>query len=503
VVLLVASIIFYALMEFRALYYIVFTICSIFFCGKYIQSRHTVQANLFAGKDKEWLSQNRKQYTEQFDRQRKLALAIGLFSNFGILFALKYLNFVMELLNSLVSGFWQVSFPGINWLLPIGLSFYTFMATGYLIDVYRKKYPAEQNIAKLALFVSFFPQLVQGPIGRYDHLAPQLFKPHKFEYQQFTDGLKLMGWGFVKKLLIADILAPFVNVIIHDQAAQGSTVAVGIIMSMIRLYADFSGGIDVSRGVAQCMGIEMAENFRRPYFATSMSNYWRRWHITLGAWMKDYLLYSITFSRGFFKLQKFLRTRLGNYAGKIIPTCLCMFFTFFVVGIWHGGNTKYLFFGFYNGTLIALGILAQPLTDRLCAKITGFTPENKLRHVLAICRTLVLVFIGRCIATADDFSHGYSLLKTIVSDLFSPSTQLLLRNNLKSYGIGLQTIVLLIPPLMIFLFISLLQENGVRIRHSFAKKPIVLRWAVYYFAIFYILLFGSLTQVGGFIYAQF
>jgi len=503
VVLLTASFIFYAILDIKALIYVIYSICSIYFCGIMISFLHNAQAELFENKDKSWLLKRKKEYINKFNFYKKIILNIGLLSNFGILAALKYFNFFTGLFNSFFSRIFDISIPGVNWLLPIGISFYTFQAIGYLIDVYRNKYQAEKNIAKLALFISFFPQIMQGPIGRYDHLGHQLFSPHKFSYKMFTNGIKLMGWGFFKKLLIADILSPYIGRILNDDSAIGITVITGIVMYMLQIYADFSGGIDVSRGMAECMGIKLDENFRRPHFAVSISDYWRRWHITLGAWMKDYLLYSITFSKGFSKLQKFSRKKLGNYLGKLLPTCIAMFFVFIVVGIWHGAAIKFLFFGFYNGSLIALGILTKPFIEKILNKLPGNLTKSNFIKVLAIIKTLILVAIGKCYSIANGFLHGCRLIKRTLNGLLSYSNWKSLTDNLNKYRFSKEKIIQLIIPLVTFLIISILQENGINIRESFAKKPLVLRWAVYYLAVTYILVFSELANIGVFLYALF
>ena len=503
IVLLSLSFIFYALMDFKAIIYIVLTISTVFFCAKLIHFIHKTQAELFNNCSKEWLMENRQKVKKKYDSQRKIILVICLVFNFGILAVLKYFNFFTRIFNSIFLNRFNISIPGVNWLLPIGISFYTFQSIGYIIDVYRKKYKAEGNIAKLALFISFFPQIIQGPIGRYDHLAPQLFASHKFDPEKFANGLKLIFWGFIKKLLIADVLSPFVAKILNDNGAEGITITTGVIMGMIQLYADFSGGIDVSRGIARCMGIEIAENFKRPYFAISLSDFWRRWHITLGTWMRDYLFYEITFSKLFFKLQKNLRKWFGNYIGKILPSCFAMTFIFIIVGLWHGAAVKWIIFGFYNGFFISLGILFQPVTDKLRTLIKRNIVRYKIFNIMCVFKTLVLVFFGRCIAGPGGFLQGWSFIKRIVISMFSPSTWLLLPLYLKKYNFGTEQIILLFPPVAVLLTVSLLQENGIVIRNFSNKVPLVFRYGFYCFFICYILFFAKLVDVGVYLYGQF
>ena len=210
----------------------------------------------------------------------------------GILVVVKYLNFMLGVADSVVGLFTDgVSISGISILVPLGISFYTFMSIGYIIDIGKGKYEAERNIGKLALFVSFFPSVIQGPINRFDDMGRQLFEGHKLEYDNLKYGAQLMMWGFFKKLVIADRVAPFVGTIFSSgyEKYSGTALFVGVLGYAVQIYADFSGGIDIASGAAQMLGILMPKNFERPYFSETLAEYWRRWHITLGAWMREYV----------------------------------------------------------------------------------------------------------------------------------------------------------------------------------------------------------------------
>ena len=211
--------------------------------------------------------------------------------NIGMLAVVKYTNFVIHNINGILEvagsgsrlSFWDIA-------LPMGISFYVFQTMGYAIDVYQGKYRAEENFFKLARFVSFFPQLIQGPISRFDHLAKSLYEPHSFHGKTVAFGLQRILWGFFKKLVIADRLVVAVNTIIGDTASyRGIWVFVGMLFYALELYADFTGGIDITIGVAQTMGISVTENFIRPYFSKNIKEYWNRWHITMGSWFTDYI----------------------------------------------------------------------------------------------------------------------------------------------------------------------------------------------------------------------
>ena len=202
--------------------------------------------------------------------------------------------------------------PALNLVLPLGISFYTFQSMGYLIDVSNGKYPAEKNPFRFALFVSFFPQLIQGPIARYDQLGAQLAAEHRFDMTNIHRGLLLMLWGFFKKKVIADRALILVNEVFGNQAQYGGAViVVGVLFYSLQQYCDFSGGIDLVAGIAELFGIRLAPNFKRPYFSVSLGDFWRRWHISLGAWMRDYVFYPFALTRPMAKLSKAAKTRFG------------------------------------------------------------------------------------------------------------------------------------------------------------------------------------------------
>lgn len=227
-------------------------------------------------------------------RKKKAVLIVSLLINFGLLVLLKYNDYFPGLKEFLT---------GIGILLPLGISFYTFQSVGYLIDVFRGKYAPERNFFRFALFVSFFPQLVQGPISRFDDLAKQLYEPHRFSYERMVSGVELMLFGYFKKLVVADRINILVSFIFENYTERnGLYILFAGVLYCIQIYSDFSGGMDIAIGIAEIIGISLPQNFERPYFAKTLSEYWRRWHITLNQWLRDYLFYPISLSKLFVKL---------------------------------------------------------------------------------------------------------------------------------------------------------------------------------------------------------
>ena len=268
-VLLAASVFFYAVAGYKYAFFILFTTLSTYLIALWISRVSDHSKKLLKEKKKEWDREQKKRYKNRVKVQKRLIMTLALLINFGILAFLKYYGFFAGSLNDLLGSF-KVSFslPTLKLFLPLGISFYTFQSMGYIVDVYREKTEAQRNPFKLLLFVSFFPQIIQGPISIYDQLAKQLFEPHDFNFTRMRHGMELILWGFFKKLVIADRAYILIGAVEKDYAQYGgTTLTFTILLYALQLYADFSGGIDISRGVAQIFGIDMIDNFKRPYLS--------------------------------------------------------------------------------------------------------------------------------------------------------------------------------------------------------------------------------------------
>ncbi len=282
--LLLTSYIFYAYAGIHYLLFILFTTVTTYLIGNRIQKIHDKQSE-YIKENKSTLSrEDKKQYKATMKSKRWKWLLLCLFLNIGLLCVLKYTDFVIANINTILNhagASKELTF--FKFILPMGISFYTFQTMGYIIDVYRGKYPPEKNICKLALFVSFFPQMVQGPISRFDDLSVSLFESHKVNWKTISFGLQRILFGYFKKLVIADRILVAVNAIIRNpEEKTGVYVLVGMVFYAIELYCDFTGGIDITIGIAEVLGIKVKENFERPFFSKSIEEYWRRWHITMG-----------------------------------------------------------------------------------------------------------------------------------------------------------------------------------------------------------------------------
>jgi len=425
--------------------------------------------------------------------------------NVLVLGIVKYLNFGISSLNSVFSLFrFDASIPLVNIIVPLGISFYTFASIGYVIDVGRGKCDAEKNIGKFALFVSFFPSIIQGPINRYDDVGRQLTEPHRFSYENLTYGAQLIIWGFFKKLVIADRVAVIANKVFIPEVDKftGTVHFLAMVAYAIQVYCDFSGGIDIARGAAQMLGINMPQNFERPYFSTSISEYWRRWHITLGGFMRDYVFYPIMLSKFVTKAGKLARTRLGSHAAKVVPSAITSFVVFFLVGIWHGANWHYVAFGLYNATVVAGGVAFGPLFQKLTEKLHIRTDVFSWK-LFQIIRTFLVAGVGKVIAHSWSFLTSLKTLKKMATE-FTPWT--FTDGTLFKLGLNQSEMFILFVGLLVLLTVSILQERGVKMRETIARQNIVFRWCVYIVAIFVVILFGVYGKqynAKDFIYAAF
>ena len=322
VVLLIGSYAFYAFVCLRYMGFIVITTLTTYFGARGMDAMTARMEQTVAAHKQDWEREERKAYKKRCKSRRKALMIAILLLNFGILAVLKYYNFFAESMETLFASVGlTVSLGHIGLLLPLGISFYTFQSMGYVLDVYREKVPAERNVGKLALFVSFFPQIIQGPIGVYDQLAHQLYDEHKYNFDNIRYGAELILWGFFKKLVIADRAVGMIHTVAGAYTDYAGTyVLLAALVYALQLYADFSGGIDISRGVAQMFGITMGENFRRPYFSRTLTEYWHRWHISLGDWLRNYLFYPLSISKAFLNWGRHAKQHLGNHIGKVLPT---------------------------------------------------------------------------------------------------------------------------------------------------------------------------------------
>jgi len=425
VLLLLASYFFYACWDWRFLFLLVFSTLLDYYTGIKMTESKT-------------------------KRVKKIWLVISIVINLGFLGIFKYYNFFAESFAEAIShlGF-NVNPWSLNVILPVGISFYTFHGLSYVLDIYNDKIKAERNFIDYSVFVSFFPLLVAGPIERATHLLPQIKKPRTFDYANAVNGLKQILWGLFKKMVIADQCAEYVNIIFASpESLGGSTLVLGAILFAFQIYGDFSGYSDIALGTARLFGIDLLRNFAYPYFSRNIAEFWRRWHISLSSWFRDYLYIP-----------------LGGSKGTMWIKVRNVFIIFLVSGFWHGANWTFIVWGLLNAIYILPSILFQTNRDNLAIVAQGKLFPS-LKDLLHIIITFSLTVIAWIFFRSDSLSGAMVFISNILKpSLFSIPT---------------------IRPVYLFIFLFLFliiewigRENPFAIEKFFMRSPRLIRWAFY------------------------
>ena len=511
-VLLAASYFFYLYTSFRGAFYILVTTATTYGGTMWLDS--VIRSSKVTLKEKkgEWDREQRKRFKRETERKKHWILTAVLLVNFGILAFLKYYNFTVESIGALLGR--ELSGATLKLILPLGISFYTFQSMGYVIDVCRETAQAERNFFKTALFVSFFPQILQGPISIWGDLAPQLYESHRMDFTRFKYGCELVLWGYFKKLVVADRAAVAVGAIMGNTAlvsqVNGTTLTFSLLLSVLQLYADFSGGIDISRGIAQMLGIDLVQNFRQPFFAVSINDFWRRWHISLGEWMKNYIFYPIALSDPSLaftdRLRKssFGKTRGGEHIAKVLPTCLASLLVFLLVGIWHGANWMCVLYGVYNGVIIAISTLLEPVFKWQNGKL-GLTPKSKLLKLFRILRTFVLVALGFLTDMTSEVRELPGILRRMLLGQDLGVAWVEIRDNLQ---LLLVDYMILAGAVAVMFVVGLLRERQpdrpLRVRLD--ERPYLMRGGLIFLCALAVIVFGAYGwkyNAMDFVYMQF
>lgn len=485
--LLAASYIFYLIAGAEYIIYILITTFTTYFAALKIEQNAKKQS-VYLKEHKEEMSKEEKHvYKAGCKRVRIRWIAACIVINIGILAVLKYTNFFISNVNGILGvcgSTKHLSF--VTLALPMGISFYTFQAVGYLIDVYRGAVPAEKNPFKFALFISFFPQLIQGPISRFGELSKQLCEEHSFDSRTVCYGLQRILWGYFKKMVIADRILIGVSAITGDAGVyRGAYVLVVMLLYTVELYADFTGGIDITIGIAQVMGITLRENFNRPYFSKSLKEYWRRWHISLGDWFRDYLFYPVSSCKLMQKFSKFSRRRMGETVGRRLPVYMSSFIVWFATGIWHGASWNYVVWGLGNWAVLMISEEIEPLYARFHSR---FKVDGKFTYkMFQVARTFILLCflkIFDCYPTLTDTFRAVSSMFTV------RNWHILWDGSLMAIGLTALDYIIIAAGVLILLAVSLWQRSG-SVREKIAVKPYPVRFLIWYGMFLIILLMGA------------
>ncbi len=442
-------------------------------------------------------------------KRKSLLVFIMVSLNVVFLIYFKEQNFFVTAHNILAPFFHKGRWSTVKIAAPLGVSFLILMLISYILDVSWGSIKPQKNPLKFLLYVIYFPVTTSGPITRYSEIENQLFEPHSFDYDKFCFGVQRIAWGFFKKLVIAERIGLIVNTIYGNwENYQGFTLIVGLLLYAPQLYFDFSGCIDIVLGISETLGITLPENFRQPFVSTSLSEIWRRWHMTLGFWVKDYVLYPVLKSQIMQNLSAFLKSKLGkkNRYAKLIPTWCGMFCVWFIVGFWHGGSFKYIFgAGLFFFSMIAGGQLLKPVFSWL-VKILRINTQTTDWCFFQRVRTFFLFSAAVSFQRAGSFIMGLRMWRHVFKE-FNP--WIFVDGTLFKIGLDVPDFFVLICAILIVILVSTKENNKdgktIHVREQLAKQNLWFRWLVYLGLIFSVILFAMYEPYNPttFIYAGF
>lgn len=419
--------------------------------------------------------------------KRKLVVFVSFSLNLFVLFYFKYFNFAIDILQNVAGSMHiQLNLPEYDILLPVGISFYTFQALGYILDVYRNDIYAERSFIKYALFVSFFPQLVAGPIERSKNLLKQLAGFHKFDFDRVKEGLLLMLWGYFLKLVISDRIAIFVDTIYGDYMTYGGAyLIIATVFFAVQIYCDFAGYSVIAMGVAKMLGINLMDNFDAPYLSMSVAEFWRKWHISLTSWFKDYLYIPLGGSH---------KGKIRKYINKLA--------VFLVSGLWHGASFSFVAWGGVNGLYQVIGEVLKPARDKIVGKC-GLNREAFTHKLLHVAGTFILVDFSWIFFRASRFREAFIIIRQMFS-VYNP--WVMFDGSIYNCGLNSKNFWLLLVCLLVLLFADCCKYRKIQVREIIMHQDSWFQVVFISFSILAVLVFGiygSGYNQSAFIYFQF
>lgn len=495
-VLLVGSLLFYAFSGPFYLLYLCTTIVTTFMAGKLMGSNLEKEKTFLSLHKEDMPREERKAHKLNEKRKRKHVFVSAVIINVGILAVIKYTNFMIGNINALGG---HLSFLDIA--LPLGISYYTLQSVGYMFDIYRETIAPEKDPVRYALFLSFFPQIVQGPISRYGDLSKTLYGPHDFNPKNIKFGMQRILFGFFKKLVIADRLFPAVAAIAGDTSAyRGAYTLCLMFFYTLELYADFTGGIDITIGTAEMFGIRVTENFERPFFSKSLKEYWRRWHISMGTWFRDYLFYPIAMSSSMQKFSKFLRKHLGEYAGKRLPVYISSFIVWFMTGLWHGASWNFIVWGLLNYVILMISEEFEPLYEKF-HKRYSFS-NTRVYDGFMVIRTTVMV---SCLKVFDCYTSVGDVFSLFGSVFTTGNYHIFTDGSLFNIGLSASDYVIIAVCTVLLFIISMIQRKA-SVREQIGMLPFAAQAAIWSLLFIAVIIFGAYSigyDASQFIYNRF
>ena len=499
-VLLVGSLTFYGFAGPSFLVYICATIVTTYCYTVLLRRLREKRDATLAVADKD----EKKAAKVAYKRAAKKWFVAALVVNLGILAVVKYADFMIGNTNTVMGWFgagYRLTFLSIA--MPMGISFYTFQTVGYIIDVYREKAVPERNILKLGLFVSFFPQVIQGPISRWNDLSQTLYTGAQLNGHDFSRGAQRVLWGFFKKLVIADRLWPALDVLISNpDDYMGAFYLLSILLYAIILFCDFTGGLDITIGVAEMFGIKLAENFDRPFYSKSIQEYWHRWHITMYTWFRDYVFYPMSVGKSMLRLSKWGRRVFGDAVGKRLPVHISLIWVWFLTGFWHGATWNFIVWGLANGLVIMISLELQPLYKRFHEKVP-WAGNSKIYGAFMIFRTFWIMNFIRSFDIYPGVGNTFRMMGSVFTRFGAAD---FVERNVSGLGLYTADYIAAGLGLCVVFWISYMGRGGVDFRDRFAAWGWPARYAVVGAILFGVLIFGAYGagyDARQFIYNQF
>ena len=478
VVLLCSSVVFYAFAGLTCCVFLAAVIVVSYLTVALMGKRQRACA-VWLDANKELPKEQRKAYKNKSKKGNLTIVCIGILV---LVLSLVYAKFVSAYFGVKVSAH-GISL-GAYALEIMGISYYTFIAIGYMLDVYREKAPVQRNFAKHALFIGFFPQLVMGPISKYSDVGEQYFAPHAFEGKNLYCGGVRIAWGFFKKLVIADAIAPAVGAIVAQQKGGVFFVLLCLFYS-VRIYGDFTGGIDIVLGCAEMLGIKLPENFNRPFSSKSTAEYWRRWHITMGSWFTTYIFYPLSVTKSMQKLSKWSRAHLGTWIGKRLPVYITTIVTWLVTGLWHGIAWNFVVWAMLNCLVLLVSQELEPLYTKFRTKFPRLHASAPYQTFM-IVRTFCLMALIRVL---DCYMNVPLTFRKFFSVFTTPNWGRLFDGGLTSLGVSATSFVVIGVGILAMWGVSQLGKDR-PLREKLWEKPWLGSLALVAI-VFAVLVFGS------------
>lgn len=421
---------------------------------------------------------------------------LGVFLCVGILCYFKFFRDTYEILQAFLQ---QRGISLETLLTPVGMSYYTLSMIAYLIDIYHKKHPAEKNYLDLVAFVTYFPAIIQGPINLYRKLAPQLKQSHTPDADRIIMGAQRSLWGYFKKVVVADRIGILVMGILQDEASAGVLIFWAMVLYSFQIYTDFSGGIDVIMGVSEMLDIKLVENFKAPLVSRSVTEYWQRWHMSLGEFMEKYIYYPIVLNR---RVMKFSKKIPSKYLQKTFSATLASVIVFVIVGIWHGTGWNYVVYGCYQALFVSSAVLLAPVYKHVKQKLK-IDEQCISWRIFTTLRTFGILVFGRYFIKAGDLGQTWELFSRTFRTW---NIHVLFDDTLFGYGLDERNLYLMYVCILLVILVDVLHDRGIHFREKLMRQDIVFRYGIYFLGIFFIIIlgiYGAEYSAATFIYQGF